>query len=290
MMLKKAAVVGLAGLSLGVAPANADSLGNESVAALTMISGGGVMSLGCMAIALLTEEKDEGYDRKGFFVGASASYARENFSDASIVGLVSGEVQNNLALLRQTGPYTPIPMPPPDPLPDPLPYNYTFDVNSLESDAFGGGGRAGYRCHSYVATELQFERLAIFNGSLAETDIPMNDKVRNFDLELESLVFTTNAKGYLLTGRYQPYVLGGVGFMRMETKARDATTTPGTIVGYAAQQSDITVKVALRFGAGLDFYVTDNIVATLEGSYLIPTGELSGLDYYSFGLGLQYRF
>jgi len=287
MMLKKAAVVGLAGLALGVAPANADSFGNEATVALTMISGGGVMSLGCMAIALLTEEKDEGYDRRGFFVGASASYARENFSDSSIVGLVGGEVQSNLQLLRGTPIQTDPPTNPPTFID---PGNYTFSVSNLDNDAFGGGGRGGYRCHSYVATELQFEQLANFNASLPETDIPMNDKVRNFDLELETLVFTTNVKGYLLTGRYQPYVLGGVGFMRMETKARDATTTPGPIVGVAAQQSDITVKVALRFGAGLDFYVTDNIVATLEGSYLIPTGELSGLDYYSFGLGLQYRF
>jgi opacity protein-like surface antigen len=48
--------------------------------------------------------------------------------------------------------------------------------------------------------------------------------------------------------------------------------------------------LALRFGAGLDFYVNRNVVVSAEASYLMPTGKLDGMDYYSFGLGLQYRF
>jgi opacity protein-like surface antigen len=74
----------------------------------------------------------------------------------------------------------------------------------------------------------------------------------------------------------------------MESKARDATG--GTLEGVAPQASDRTVSVAMRFGGGLDFYITENIVATAEGSYLMPTGSLDNLDYYQFGLGLQYRF
>ena len=46
----------------------------------------------------------------------------------------------------------------------------------------------------------------------------------------------------------------------------------------------------MRLGGGLDFYLTENVVITAEGSYLMPTGKLDGLDYYSFGVGLQYRF
>jgi hypothetical protein len=46
----------------------------------------------------------------------------------------------------------------------------------------------------------------------------------------------------------------------------------------------------MRFGGGLDFYLTESIVVSGEISYLMPTGKLDNLDYYSIGLGLQYRF
>ncbi len=284
MMLKKAALIGFAGLALGVAPASANSIGNGSTVALTMIGGGGLMSIGCMAVALLTQddegEEEEGYDRRGFFVGLSGSYARENFSDSSVVNLVDGELQENLRLLRGT---PVLPSPPGDP------GVYTFNFGDIDSDTFGFNGRGGYRCHPYVSAELQFESLANFDGSIMERGTPSNDTARGFDLELETLVFTTNVKGHLLTGRYQPFVLLGMGFMRMESKARDYTS--GTIIpGKAAQASERTVNVALRYGAGLDFYLTKSVVVSAEGSYLMPTGKLDGMDYYQFGVGLQYRF
>jgi len=284
MMLKQAAVIGLTAIALGVSPAAADSIGNGSKVALTMAGGGGLVSIGCMAIALLTEddeaeEAEDSYDRRGFFVSLSGSYARENFSDSDVVNLVDGELQENLRLLRGT---PVLPSPPGDP------GVYTFSLVNVDSDTFGATGRAGYRCHPNISGEIQFEALANFDGSLMENGTPSNDSARNFDLELESLVFTNNVKGHLLTGRYQPFALLGLGFMRMESKARDATG--GTIPGRAAQQSERTVEVAFRYGAGLDFYLTPKVVVTAEGSYLMPLGSLSGLDYYQFGLGLQYRF
>ncbi|MBW1844132.1 MAG: hypothetical protein JRJ05_07305, partial [Deltaproteobacteria bacterium] len=64
----------------------------------------------------------------------------------------------------------------------------------------------------------------------------------------------------------------------------------GDIPGRAPQTSERTVNVAFRYGAGLDFYLTKNVVMSAEGSYLMPFGKLDGLDYYQFGVGLQYRF
>ena len=71
MMLQKATVILLTGLALGVAPAAADSISNATVVALTMVGGGGLLSIGCMATALQTqydEDDREGYDRPGFYV------------------------------------------------------------------------------------------------------------------------------------------------------------------------------------------------------------------------------
>ena len=236
-MLKNTAVVGLAGLVLGVSPAAADSIDNGATVALTMIGGGGAMSIGCMAIALLTqdyEDEQEGYDRRGFYFGLGPSYARENFSDSA-------------------------------------------SLDDIDEDAPGVTGRGGYRCHPYISAELQFEWLDDFDfkGTISGVGTP-----QSFDGNLEPLVFTDNVKGHLLTGRYQPFVLLGVGFMRMEAKVRAASF----------RTRETTVDVAMRFGGGLDFYITENIVATAEASYLMPTGELDDLDYYQFGVGLQYRF
>jgi opacity protein-like surface antigen len=289
MRLKKAAVIGFTSLALGVSPAAADSINDGSTVALTMGGGGGLMAIGCMAIALLTrddEVEEEGFDRRGIYIGLSGSYARQNFSDSAVLKRVAGDLQGGLRAYRATATEI-LPRTSPPTYEDPG-YS-TFSFGDIDDDAFGILGRGGYRCHPYVSAELQFEALADFDGSLSENGTPpVDDSARGYELELESLVFTTNAKGHLLTGRYQPFVLLGLGFMRMESKARDITG--GTLEGRAPQASDRTVKFAARYGAGLDVYLTQNIVVTAEGSYLMPTGQLDDLDYYQFGVGLQYRF
>jgi opacity protein-like surface antigen len=297
-MLKKAAVIAVTGLALAASPAAASSIGRATTVALTMVGGGGLMSIGCMAVALLTQDDEEGYDRRGFYAALSPSYARENFSDSTIVNLIDGELQDKLRSVRGTpdlgDPDKNPPIPPGDP------GFYSFGFSDIDSDVFGATGRGGYRCHPIVSAELQFERLSNFDGGITETTVNLwpsaaNDVPRNFDIELESLVLTTNVKGHLLTGRYQPFVLAGVGFMRMESKAKDITSgdaleVPDPDRKRAADASEIWVEVAMRFGGGLDFYLTENVVVSAEASYLMPTGKLDDLDYYSIGVGLQYRF
>ena len=47
---------------------------------------------------------------------------------------------------------------------------------------------------------------------------------------------------------------------------------------------------ATRFGAGIDFYVTNHIVGVAQGGYMLPFGSADGLDYVYWSVGLQYRF
>ncbi len=300
-MLRKVAAVGFAGLVLGVSPARADSISNGEMVALTMLTGGGLMSIGCMAIALLTqddEDEQEGYDRRGIYLALSGSYARENFGSSGVAKLVTGDLLDGLRVLRETPELDDDGLP----LPGGDPGLYSIGFGDVEDgDAFGATGRGGYRCHPRVSAELQFERLENFGVSILETGMqPGNDTLRKFDLELESLVLTSNAKGHLLTGRYQPFVLAGVGFMRMESKTYDVSPAalprpdscdPDLAVRCSASnQSKKTVRLAFRFGGGLDFYLTKQVVISAEGSYLLPTGKLDDLAYYTFSLGLQYRF
>jgi opacity protein-like surface antigen len=300
MMLKKATALGVAGLLLGASSAAAGSISDGTTVALTMVGGGGLMALGCMATAILTrndEEEEEGYGRRGFYVGLGPTYARENFSDSAVLNLFDGELNDNLQGVRGTPVLEDLDAKPPI-LQDGDPGNYSFSVSDIDSDAFGASGRVGYRCHPYISSELQFEVLSDFDGAIDETTVntwpsAADDVLRNFDLDLETLVFTVNAKGHLMTGRYQPFVLAGLGFMRMETKAYDKTSQAALDAAgrdRAPQASDRRVEVAARFGGGIDFYITENWVATAEASYLLPTGKLEDMDYYSIGLGLQYRF
>jgi opacity protein-like surface antigen len=312
VMLKKAAVVGIAGLMLGASPAAAASIGDAETVALTMIGGGGLLSIGCLATTLLTEKVEEGYDRRGVYLALSGGYARENFTDSSVFNLFDGEIRDNLQTFRETPDLGDPDASPPEPPGDPGIYSLAYG-GGLDDDTFGITGRGGYRCHPFFSTELQFEWLDDFDGgSIQETgttpgadwpDQP-DDTLRNYEFKLETLVFTTNVKGHLMTGRYQPFVLAGLGFMRMETKARDITPNDEATTAqcprpsggappepcHAPQVSDRRVEVAMRFGAGLDFYMTENVLISAEGSYLMPTGKLNGLDYYVFSLGLQYRF
>ncbi len=43
-------------------------------------------------------------------------------------------------------------------------------------------------------------------------------------------------------------------------------------------------------GGGSDIYATQHFVVSVEGSYALPLGGLEGLDFWTLGIGLGYRF
>jgi hypothetical protein len=129
--------------------------------------------------------------------------------------------------------------------------------------------RAGYRAHSFVAVEVQFEHLPKF-----EFDVP-NDTFGFDDADLELLTLTGNLKLIYPSGPLQPYALGGFGYM---------------FADQGGARSGNSADYVTRFGGGRDLYFSDNIVGTLEGTYVLPLDEVNGLDYVSFTWGFQYRF
>jgi hypothetical protein len=50
------------------------------------------------------------------------------------------------------------------------------------------------------------------------------------------------------------------------------------------------VGPAMRAGAGIDLYLSENIVVSAETTYVLPFANVSDLDYLSVGVGVQYRF
>jgi opacity protein-like surface antigen len=148
-----------------------------------------------------------------------------------------------------------------------------FDgFGSLDPDmAIGFDAWGGYRFLSYLAAELQLEYL---NGF--DIQIPGDFFFPSQKLEGEALTFTGNLKAYLPLGRFQPFILSGVGlgYFKFEIGRTDISDT----------------AFAARFGGGVDFYVTEALALQVSSSYVLQTGDLDGLDYVSLIAGLQYRF
>jgi opacity protein-like surface antigen len=144
-------------------------------------------------------------------------------------------------------------------------------------DSFSISGQAGYRCDPRASAAVQVEWVEEFDGDVSE---PGMGKVAS--TTAESLIVTANAKGYLLTGRFQPFLLLGLGGMTARTELKDSAG--GSL---ASQRQE---GFAARFGGGLDVYVTKNLLVTTGVDYLRPWGDVEDLDFLSIGGGVEYRF
>ena len=145
-----------------------------------------------------------------------------------------------------------------------------YIVQEVEvENAVGVKAKLGYRFHPRASLEAEFEFLPdarIFLNNVAYA------RHRTWALGV-------NGRAYALTGRFQPYGLVGLGLA-------SATLTDSLNATPAFSQT----AFAARFGGGLDIYATEHIVFALDLSYVLATGALEGLDFVSFGWGLQYRF
>ena len=141
------------------------------------------------------------------------------------------------------------------------------DSGSRVDAAFGVNGRIGYRLHPRVAVEGEFEWIDGF-----DVKIENDEKIAKGETRFAS----GNVKGFVLTGRFQPFVLVGAGYYHAKYKAAGISLSGG--------------DAALRAGGGFDVYVTEHIVITFDAEYVWPFGEVNDLDYTSVGVGLQYRF
>lgn len=158
-------------------------------------------------------------------------------------------------------------------------YDSTDIEVKMDSQSTSGGFSlvAGRRCNDRFSIEFDFESVDDFSGKVNRTDTGANLAKLTF----APIVATVNLKGYLLTGRYQPYGLIGIGLMSID----EVTTAPD---GAKSQQT--TGVLALRFGAGIDYYLTRNWLLTMELDYVYSATDIATLDYLSLGFGVGYRF
>jgi opacity protein-like surface antigen len=141
-----------------------------------------------------------------------------------------------------------------------------FDGGMNVDNSNGFHVRAGYRVHPNVAIEARYEHYLGF-----ETDPGPG--------HFEGWMATANVKGYILTGRFQPFLLFGMGYLNM--------TYPGTNRAGDANPGD---DFAMRFGIGMDTCLTEHIAIGPEVAYVLPIGDVDDLSFVTVALGLQYKF
>lgn len=151
-----------------------------------------------------------------------------------------------------------------------------FDpFNDLLSQALIIGIRGGQRINRYLAFDasldysvIGFEAEYVSNGVTSE--------------EVKSVTGFGNLKLYPIGGRIQPYAMGGVGFVWGAFNAYD---TNGSLTGTLEE-----IVFAGRAGGGLDVYLTRTIALSGEVAYVIPTGDLSDLNYLQYTGHILFRF
>ena len=157
--------------------------------------------------------------------------------------------------------------------------------------SWGLNVRAGYRRTSWLALEIQYEWMDGFSiRQLGPSAFgPANAIIATYRPD----VTTVNAKFHLPIWRTDPYLVVGGGFVSYDVDFTQPLVTLG--------RSDNAF--AFRGGAGLDFYLTKQLVLNVEGSYVLntdsttiplsPAGQTSTIDdlyYISLGAGLTIRF
>ena len=104
-----------------------------------------------------------------------------------------------------------------------------------------------------------------------------------------------------------PFFKGGIGAMQgsfsqindrppISKLATRPSALTETLTNQEACAIDATCNkrytaATVRFGGGIDLYVTEHILANFTVDYVFPTGQLyTELDYVSLQFGLDYRF
>jgi len=146
-------------------------------------------------------------------------------------------------------------------------------------DSYGFNARGGYRFTKYLAAEALYEYMDDFGssatlGSRATGNV--NITTNSFSL-LGKVILPTDT---LL----EPYAIGGVGFLNANGNGKLKT------LGVQASGADSDTEFAGRVGGGFDVWITQNIAAYVDATYVMPTSGLSALRYVSLSGGVKYSF
>ena len=129
----------------------------------------------------------------------------------------------------------------------------------------------GYRLIPNLALEVELAYLGGFD-------------LKGTHLKMDALTLTGNVKAYVLTGRFQPFAVAGIGMLNWRGEDKDPAEP--SYHQLIASETDL----AARFGAGIDVYLTESFALEVKASYVLSTRDLDGSDYIDLIIGGQIRF
>lgn len=247
-------ITSMSALFLTSGTANAKPFDGPEATGATFAAGI-LAGIACWTVELATEgydeeiePRDDDYDRRGWFAGLQGVYAREDY-----------DVDREEETLQSRTPFP-------------------IEFSLKNHDAGGVRGKFGRRCHSRFSVEVEMEWLDDFAGEVVNRagGEPVSD------VKFSTIAGSINTKGYLLTGRVQPFVLVGVGAMSVRGDAKD------TFTGNKTSQDD--GQLVVRFGGGIDFYATRHWVVSGQADYVYSATNLESTNYISVGFGAMYRW
>lgn len=142
-----------------------------------------------------------------------------------------------------------------------------FDLRGLSfDDGVGAGARLGSRLDSGIGIEAQYEWSGRFE-----------DSAQGFLIDLEQHVLTANLRLFLASGPFEPYLTLGVGYGRADVE----------VSGFGTRTDSDADGLAFRGGLGVQIPLLPSVGMMISGDYVLPTGDIAGLDYFSLGIGLN---
>lgn len=121
--------------------------------------------------------------------------------------------------------------------------------------------KVGYQINETIAVELNYDRLSTFE--LCTTDQ---------DIDIETFMVALKV-GSRISENVNLYAALGGGIMVVDFIDYHHATDP-----------------CVKAGAGVDYFVTDNVSLGVEGSYVWGLNDLSQAEYAMFTAGVAYHF
>jgi opacity protein-like surface antigen len=135
-------------------------------------------------------------------------------------------------------------------------------------EALGGSARLGSRVHPLFAIEAQYEYTGVFEAEAGGAE-----------LELDQHVVTANGKLFLFPGRFEPFLMMGLGYGRADLEAS------GTLQGSSDGDGFV-----MRIGAGAQLGLHEALSLAVEGGFVLPSGDLNDVSYFTVSAGLNLHF
>ena len=147
-----------------------------------------------------------------------------------------------------------------------------FDTSLSAGDSRGAFGAIGYHFAERFDVEVRVDALDNFGLT---SPLGYAGHFRGYSV-------TANAKLYILTKAFQPYLGIGLGALRGETKFTEIAT--------GRTQTWHDTVGTFRLSAGFDYYVSESVALTGDAAVNMPGGELSSANFATLGGGLKIRF